>query len=87
MPSRSLNRAFNSARAMVGTSKPATSHSPRRSFATHLLEADTDVRLIQVLLGHAKPATTARHTHVAARTLRKVATPVEHVRDVTRRML
>ena len=83
MSPRSLNRAFNSAKSMAGIKKPATLHALRHSFATHLLEADTDVRVIQVLLGHAKLSTTARYTHVATKTLRHVASPFEHIRDVT----
>lgn len=83
MSPRSLNRAFNSAKGIVGIKKPATLHSLRHSFATHLLEADTDVRVIQVLLGHAKLTTTARYTHVATKTLRNVASPFEHIQDMT----
>ncbi|WP_404818241.1 tyrosine-type recombinase/integrase [Roseobacter sinensis] len=55
---------------MAGIKKAATLHSVRHSFATHLLEADTDVRMIQVLLGDAKLTTVARYTYVATKTLR-----------------
>lgn len=82
LSARQLNRAFTSAKHKAGIVKPATLHTLRHSFATHLLEANTDIRVIQVLLGHAKLSTTARYAHVATKIIRDTISPFERLKQL-----
>jgi site-specific recombinase XerD len=72
-----LQRAVKAAIREVGLSKPASCHSLRHSFATHLLEAGYDIRTIQELLGHSDVATTMIYTHVLNRGPFAVRSPLE----------
>jgi site-specific recombinase XerD len=74
---RSLNRAFHEAVRKAGIKKPVCLHTLRHCFATHLLEQNVDVRVIQVLLGHRKLETTAAYTHIAAKTLDGIDSPLD----------
>jgi site-specific recombinase XerD len=74
---RQLNRLFHVAAETAGLNKRASLHTLRHSFATHLLEQKTDIRVIQVLLGHKKLETTALYSQVATKTLREVKSPLD----------
>ncbi len=77
---RQLNRACHAAAATAALDKRVSLHTLRHSFATHLLEQRTDIRVIQVLLGHAKLDTTAIYTRVALKTLGQVKSPLARLK-------
>jgi len=80
LSTRQLNRAVHEAAEAAGIKKRVTPHTLRHSFATHLLEQDVDIRVIQVLLGHSKLDTTALYARVATKTIRAVTSPLEHLK-------
>jgi len=82
---RHLNRLFHEAADAAGIRKGVTLHTLRHSFATHLLEDQTHIRTIQALLGHTKPDTTTRYTHVAAGMISAVKSPLDRLSQPKRK--
>ncbi len=72
-----VDKACRKAHRRCGIPKPITPHSLRHAFAVHLLEAGTDVRTIQLLLGHRSLATTARYLAVATTRVCSTASPLD----------
>lgn len=77
MTTRQLGRLFHEAADAAGIKKAVTLHALRHSFATHLLERGTDIRIIQALLGHDKLDTTARYTRVATGMIAGIESPLD----------
>ena len=74
-----LQSACRAARRRARISKRVTTHSLRHSFATHLLESGTDIRIIQVLLGHSHLETTARYAQVATGLIAATPSPFDQL--------
>ena len=74
---RQLSRLFHESTEAAGIKKSVSLHALRHSFATHLLERGTDIRVIQALLGHDKLDTTARYTRVATGMIAKIESPLD----------
>jgi integrase/recombinase XerD len=85
MTRRQLSRLFHEAANDAGIKKRMTLHALRHSFATHLLERGTDIRVIQALLGHDKLDTTARYTRVATGMIAKVKSPLDLLSEAKRK--
>jgi site-specific recombinase XerD len=74
---RTVQHVVENARRRAAIKKHVTAHTLRHSFATHLLEAGTDLRYIQELLGHASSRTTEIYTHVSQRELSRIQSPLD----------
>jgi site-specific recombinase XerD len=79
LTTRQFNRLLKEAAQAAGLKKPITLHTLRHSFATRMLERGTDFRVIQAILGHDKPETTARYTRVATGLIAKIQSPLDEL--------
>jgi integrase/recombinase XerD len=86
MTTRQFSRLFKEAAKAAGLRKTVSLHSLRHSFATHLLERGRDIRIIQALLGHSKPETTARYSRVAVGLIAKIESLLEGLNASRRRV-
>jgi integrase/recombinase XerD len=80
----SVRRAIYRARRASGISKAVTMRMMRHSFATHLLESGTNIRIIQALLGHRSLNTTAIYTTVSSTTIHSTQSPLESLADLSK---
>jgi site-specific recombinase XerD len=75
--SRSMERVLQNGVMKAGIKRKIVMHTLRHSYATHLLEAGTDIRYIQELLGHSSPKTTMIYTHVSSKKLGEIKSPFD----------
>ena len=81
-----VEQACQKAHRAAGIDKPVTPHSLRHAFATHLLESGTDIRRIQLLLGHRSLATTSRYLKIATSSLCATVSPFDQLPDLLPRI-
>lgn len=74
-----VNQVLRKVIRETGLAKRVTMHTLRHCFATHLLEAGTDIRILQVLLGHSSIRTTLRYTHITDRLVQKLVSPLDMI--------
>ncbi len=79
LTTRNVQKIIKRLREKAGIQKKVTPHTLRHSFATHLLENGTDIRKIQVLLGHSSLNTTQIYTHVSSEELKKIKNPMDNL--------
>jgi site-specific recombinase XerD len=77
LTTRNIQKIIKGTKTRAGIAKKATPHTLRHSFATHLLEQGTDIRMIQTLLGHSSLSTTSLYTHISTEQIKKVANPLD----------
>jgi len=77
LTTRNIQKIIKGTRIRTGINKKVTPHTLRHSFATHLLEQGTDIRLIQSMLGHSSLNTTQLYTHISSEQIKKVKNPLD----------